>query len=89
MASQRRPTFGAYDLAFAGIFLLWPMWRKGGRIWAVLLCAFAFATFGMSGCSNGSGPAPAAQTSTGTYNFTVTATSGKVQSQSSYTLVVQ
>jgi hypothetical protein len=26
---------------------------------------------------------------TGTYNFTVTATSGKVQSQSSYTLVAQ
>jgi hypothetical protein len=89
MASQLRPSLGAYGLTFAGIFLLWPAWRRGGRIWAVLICAFAFATLGMSGCSSGRGPAPAAQTSTGTYHFTVTATSGKVQSQSSYTLVVQ
>ncbi len=89
MASQRRPSFGAYGLTLAGLFLLWPAWRKGGRIWLVLICAFTFAGLGLSGCSNGSGPAPAAQTSTGTYNFTVTATSGKVQTQSSYMLVVQ
>lgn len=89
MASQLGPSFGAYGLTLAGLFLLWPVWRRGGRGWAVLICAFTFAGLGLSGCSNGSGPAPAAQTSTGTYNFTVTATSGKVQSQSSYTLVVQ
>jgi Bacterial Ig-like domain (group 3) len=89
MASQLRLNFGAYGLTFAGMFLLWPAWRRGGRGWAVLICAFTFAGLGLSGCSSGSGPAPAAQTSTGTYNFTVTATSGKVQSQSSYTLVVQ
>jgi uncharacterized membrane protein len=29
------------------------------------------------------------ETTTGTYNFTVTASSGKVQTQSSYTLVVE
>jgi hypothetical protein len=89
VASQLRPNFGAYGLTFAGMFLLWPAWRRGGRIWALLMCTITFATLGLSGCSTGSGPAPAAQTSTGTYNFTVTATSGKVQSQSSYTLVVQ
>jgi Bacterial Ig-like domain (group 3)/FG-GAP-like repeat len=89
MASQLTPGFGAYGLSLAGLFLLWPAWRRGGRVWVVLICAFTFAGLGLSGCSNGSGPAPAAQTSTGTYNFTVTATSGKVQTQSSYTLVVQ
>jgi hypothetical protein len=89
MASQLTPGFGAYGLMLAGLFLLWPAWRRGGRAWVVLICAFTFAGLGLSGCSNGTGPAPAAQTSTGTYNFTVTATSGKVQTQSSYTLVVQ
>jgi hypothetical protein len=89
VASQLRPNFGAYGLTFAGMFLLWPAWRRGGRIWALLMCTITFATLGLSGCSTGSGPAPAAQTSTGTYNFTVTATSGKVQSQSAYVLVVQ
>jgi hypothetical protein len=89
MASQLTPGFGGYGLTFAGLFLLWPAWRRRNRVWVVLVCAFTFAGLGMSGCSNGSGPAPAAQTSTGTYNFAVTATSGKVQTESSYTLVVQ
>jgi Bacterial Ig-like domain (group 3)/FG-GAP-like repeat len=89
MASQLTPSFGAYGLTLAGLFLLWPAWRRGSRVWVVLICAFTFAGLGLSGCSNGSGPAPAVQTSTGTYNFTVTATSGQVQAQSSYTLVVQ
>jgi hypothetical protein len=55
----------------------------------MLICAFALAASGLSGCSNGNGSAPAAQTGAGTYNFTVTASSGNVQSQSAYTLVVQ
>jgi hypothetical protein len=88
-ASRLEPGFGAYGLSVAGLFLLWPAWRRGGRMRAVLICAFTLVVLGLSGCSNGGGPAPTPQTSTGTYNFTVTATSGKVQTQSAYTLVVQ
>ena len=89
MTSQLTPGLGAYGLTLAGVLLLWPAWRKGGRVWVVLICALAFAGLGLSGCSNSSGPAPAAQAPIGTYNFSVTATSVKVQTQSSYTLVVQ
>jgi hypothetical protein len=65
------------------------MRRSRHRTWAILLCAIAFATLGLNGCSNGSGPAPAAQTAAGSYNFTVTASSGNLQAQTAYTLVVQ
>jgi hypothetical protein len=89
MGSQLRPGLGAYGLVFAGLLLFWPARRSRHRIWAILLCAIAFATLGLNGCSNGSGPAPVAQTATGSYNFTVTANSGGLQAQTSYTLVVQ
>ncbi len=90
MASQPRPSLGAYGLTFAGIFLLWRARRRGGRIWAVLICAFAFATLGVSGCSSGGSiSAPPAQTAPGTYHFNVTASSGTVESQSAYILVVK
>ena len=87
MTSQLRT--GIFGLGLAGLLLLWPLRRRGSGVWAVLVCGFAFAALGLSGCSNGSGPAPAPQTGAGTYNFTVTASSGKVQTQSAYTLVVQ
>jgi hypothetical protein len=88
-ASRLMPGFSAYGLAFAGLILLLPRRHKGNRVWAMLICVSALAAFGLSGCSSGRGPAPAAQTATGTYNFTVTASSGKVQTQSAYTLAVQ
>jgi hypothetical protein len=69
--------------------LFWPARRSRHRIWAILLCAVAFATLGLNGCSNGSGPAPVAQTAAGSYNFTVTASSGNLQAQTAYSLVVQ
>jgi len=87
--SQLRLGFGAYGLAFAGLFLLWSARHRGTRIWVMLFCAIGFATLGLSGCSNGSGPAPAVQTATGTYSFNVLASSGSVKTQSAYTLVVQ
>ena len=87
MTSQLRT--GIFGLGLAGLLLLWPLRRRGSGAWAVLVCGFAFAALGLSGCSNGSGPAPTPQTGAGTYNFTVTASSGKVQTQSAYTLVVQ
>jgi hypothetical protein len=89
MASQLRPGLGAYGLAFAGLLLFWPARRSRHRFWTILLCAIAFATLGLNGCSNGSGPAPVAQTEAGSYNFTVTANSGSVQAQTAFTLVVQ
>jgi Bacterial Ig-like domain (group 3)/FG-GAP-like repeat len=88
-ASQLIRGFDAYGMAFAGLILFLPMGRKGNRVWAMLISVFAFAAFGLSGCSSGSGSAPAAQAAAGTYNFTVTASSGNVQTQSAYTLVVQ
>jgi hypothetical protein len=81
--------FDAYGIAFAGLILFLPMRHKGNRLWALLICVFAFAAFGLSGCSSGSGPAAPAQTAAGIYNFAVTASSGRVQAQSAYTLVVQ
>jgi hypothetical protein len=87
--SQLKPGLTAYGLAFAGLLLFWPMRRGRHRIWAILLCAIAFATLGPNGCSNGSGPTPVAQTAAGTYNFTVMASSGSLQAQTAYTLVVQ
>jgi hypothetical protein len=89
MASQLRPGLGAYGLAFAGLLLFWPARRSRHRLWTILLCAIAFATLGLNGCSNGSGPAPVAQTAAGSYNFTVTANSGSLQAQTAFTLVVQ
>jgi len=89
MARQLRPGLGTYGLAFAGLLLFWPVRRSRHRIWAILLCAIAFATLGLNGCSNGSGPAPVAQTAAGSYNFTVIANSGSLQAQTAYTLVVQ
>jgi hypothetical protein len=88
-ASQFRPGPGAYGLAFAGVLLFWPVRRSRYRIWTILLCAIAFATLGLNGCSNGSGPPPVARTAAGSYNFTVTANSGSLQAQTAYTLVVQ
>ena len=79
----------AYSLGLAGLVLLWPIRRRGARFCAMLICSFALAAMGLTGCSAGSGATPAPETTTGTYNFTVTASSGNVQSQSSFTLVVQ
>jgi Bacterial Ig-like domain (group 3)/FG-GAP-like repeat len=87
--SHLRPGPGAYGLAFAGLLFFWPARRNRHRVWAILLCAIAFATLGLNGCSNGSGPSPVAQTAAGSYNFTVTANSGSLQAQTTYTLVVQ
>jgi Bacterial Ig-like domain (group 3) len=87
--SQLWPGFGTYGLALAGLVLLWPHRRGASRLWIILFCVTGFATIGLNGCSSGGGPAPAAQTAPGTYNFTVVASSGDVQTQSSYTLVVQ
>jgi hypothetical protein len=58
-------------------------------VWVMLICAFALASLGLTSCSAGSGAAPTPATTAGTYNFMVAASSGKVQTQSSYTLVVQ
>jgi hypothetical protein len=79
----------AYGLGLAGLMLFWPIRRRGTRLWAMLICCFALATMGLTSCSSGSTAAPTPETAAGTYNFTVTASSGNVQSQSSYTLVVQ
>jgi hypothetical protein len=79
----------AYGLGLAGLIIFWPIRRKGSRVWAMLMCTFALAAVGLTSCSAGSGAAPTPATTAGTYNFTVTASSGKVQTQSSYTLVVQ
>jgi hypothetical protein len=79
----------AYGLGLAGLIIFWPIRRKGSRVWAMLMCTFALAAAGLTSCSAGSGAAPTPATTAGTYNFTVTASSGKVQTQSSYTLVVQ
>jgi hypothetical protein len=82
----------AYGLGLASLALFWPVRRRNAaRLWAMLICTVAFATLGLNGCSEGSGGgsnAPA-KTAPGTYPFTVTASSGSVQTQSSYTLVVQ
>lgn len=77
-----------YGLGLAGLMLLWPIRRKGARVWTTLLCSFALVAMGLTSCSAGSGSATHKDT-TGTYNFTVTASSGNVQTQTSYTLVVQ
>jgi hypothetical protein len=87
--SQLRLGFGGYGLAFAGLLLFWPARRSRHRVWAILLCAVAFAALGLNGCSSGSGAPPAAQTPAGSYNFTVTASSGGLQAQTTYTLIVQ
>jgi hypothetical protein len=79
----------AYGLGLAGLMLLWPLRRRGARLWAMLICSFALAAMGLTSCSAGSGASPTPETTTGTYNFTVTASSGNVQTQTSYTLVVQ
>jgi hypothetical protein len=79
----------AYSLGLAGLMLLWPIRRRGARAWATLICGFALAAIGVSGCSAGSGTSPTPETTTGTYSFTVTASSGNVETQSSFTLVVQ
>ncbi len=80
----------AFGLGLAGLALFWPIRRKGGRLWAMLACTLAFTALGLTGCGGGgSGPA-AAKTAPGSYNFTVAASSGSMmQSQSSFTLVVQ
>jgi Bacterial Ig-like domain (group 3) len=88
-SSQVSSGLGAYGVAFAGLILLWPIRRRGNRTRGMLILVITLAAFGLNGCSGGSGPSPAAETAAGTYNFTVTASSGKVQTQSSYTLVVQ
>lgn len=84
-----RPGTVVYSLVLAGLALLWPVRRRGGGIWIILVFGLATVGMGLVGCSNGSGSSPAAQTAPGTYNFTVTATSGKVQTEAAYTLVVQ
>jgi hypothetical protein len=47
------------------------------------------AAFGLTGCGGGGSRPAAPKTAPGSYNFTVAANSGSVQTQSSYTLVVQ
>jgi hypothetical protein len=80
----------AYGLGLASLALFWPVRRrKAARLWAMLICTVAFATLGLNGCSGGGGSNDPAKTAPGTYNFTITASSGSVQTQSSYTLVVQ
>jgi hypothetical protein len=79
----------AYSLGLAGLMLLWPIRRRGARLSAMLICSFALAAIGLTGCSSGSGATPTPETTTGTYSFTVTASSGNVKAQSSFTLVVQ
>jgi hypothetical protein len=79
----------AYGLGLAGLMQSWPIRRRRARAWVTLICTFALVAMGLTSCSSGIGTPPAPETTTGTYNFTVTASSGKVQTQSSYTLVVQ
>ena len=79
----------AYSLGLAGLMLLWPIRRKGARVWTTLMCGFALVAMGLTSCSAGNGSSPTPKTTTGTYNFTVTASSGNVQAQTSYSLVVQ
>jgi Bacterial Ig-like domain (group 3) len=79
----------AYGLGFASLIMLWPIRRRRAAcLWAMMICAVTFTTLGLTGC-NGSGSNTPPETTAGSYNFTVTASSGKVQAQSSYTLVVQ
>jgi hypothetical protein len=40
-----------YGIGLAGLMLLWPIRRGGGRLWAMLFCGFAFAALGLTGCS--------------------------------------
>jgi hypothetical protein len=67
--------------------LFWPMRRKRAHVWLAVICGFALVSMGMTGCGGGSSATP--KTTKGTYSFMVTASSAKVQTQSSYTLVVQ
>jgi hypothetical protein len=79
----------AYGLGLASLVLFWPIRRRRtARLWAMLICMVAFTALGLTGCSSGGSNTPP-ETTPGTYNFTVTASSGSVQTQSSYTLVVQ
>ena len=80
----------ACGLGLAGLILFWPVRCRRPRFWTTLGCLLALAAMGLTGCSAGnSSPADPPETAPGTYNFTVTASSGNVQTQSSYTLVVQ
>jgi hypothetical protein len=78
----------AYGVGLAGLMLFWPT-RRRARTWVILICTFALMAIGLVSCSSGGDTAPGLEATQDTYNFTVTASSGKVQTQSSYTLVVQ
>ena len=83
-----RPTL-AYGLGLASLVLLWPIRRRRAiHLWAMMLYMIAFTALGLAGCNGGGSNTPP-KTTPGTYNFTVTASSGSVETQSSYTLVVQ
>jgi hypothetical protein len=88
--SQLRLRTIAYGMGLSGLVMLWPIRRRGFPLFAMMICTVAIGALGLTGCSSGGGSsAPPTATAAGTYNFTVTASSGSVQSQSSYTLVVQ